>query len=120
MLAYCGMNCLECRAYKATVTANEEDLKKVAKEFGDGKYGDKQWVCLGCIQKDTRFVADYCAKCEIRTCAIERGVQNCAACDDYEGCGRLHGFLTKESEVLVRVMAFLRESFLARRECAGA
>lgn len=24
MLAYCGMNCLECRAYKATVTADEE------------------------------------------------------------------------------------------------
>jgi len=120
MLAYCGMNCLECRAYKATVTANEENLRQVATEFGEGKYADWQWICLGCTQEDTRFLADYCARCEIRTCAIERRVQNCAACDNFEECSRLHDFLAKESNVRVRVMALLRQSFLARREGATA
>ena len=37
MIGYCGINCLECNAYKATVTGNRDLLVEVSKKFWDGR-----------------------------------------------------------------------------------
>jgi hypothetical protein len=37
-----------------------------------------------------RMVA-YCVECAIRTCGLERGVENCAYCNDY-ACPKLLDF----------------------------
>lgn len=120
MLAYCGIHCDECPAYKGTVTTDIALLERAAGSFWDGAYSASEWVCLGCTPADQGFLAKYCATCKIRDCAIARGVGNCAACGEYESCTLLHGFLKGESAVLCKRMEWLRGRFLAaEEECAA-
>lgn len=121
MLGYCGINCDNCRAYKGTVAGDMALLEQAAGSFWEGAFSAKDWVCLGCRPADQPFLAKFCAGCTIRACAVERGLANCAACPDYEGCSRLHDFLRGESKELIQTMALLRERFLDRgREPEGA
>jgi len=113
MFGYCGINCDACPAYQGTITTNLELLEKAAGEYWTGAYSAKDWVCLGCTPADQGFLATYCAKCKIRACAIEKGVQNCAACDDYDSCSKMRAFLETEPEALTQRMAWLRERFMS-------
>jgi hypothetical protein len=115
MLGYCGIYCHNCSAYRGTVTRDMSLLEKVADKFGDGAYSAKDWICLGCQPADQLFLAKFCAKCGIRTCAIKKKVQNCAACDEFENCSKLHDFINAESEEIVWRMKSLRERFLDRQ-----
>jgi hypothetical protein len=115
MLGYCGINCDECAAYKGTVSTDIGLLEKAAGSYWDGAYSAQEWVCLGCTPADQGFLAKYCATCKIRTCAIAKGVQNCAACDGYESCQMLKDFIKGENEALCKRMEWLRGRFLALR-----
>jgi hypothetical protein len=67
-------------------------------------------------------LAKDCATCKIRDCAIEKKVQNCAACDTYESCQMPKDFIKGEHEALCKRMEWLRERFLAlqtERPAAG-
>lgn len=119
MLGYCGINCAECNAYKGTVATDISLLERAAKDFWDGAYSASEWVCLGCTPADQPFLAKYCASCKFRTCAIAKGVSNCAACPDFEGCTQLKEFIAGESEGLVQRMDWLRERFLALQSSDG-
>ncbi|MBL7065390.1 MAG: DUF3795 domain-containing protein [Anaerolineae bacterium] len=46
-------------------------------------------ICDGCLDGGRK--CSHCADCEIRACAVERGVTNCADCSEY-ACERLEGF----------------------------
>ncbi|MCX6101244.1 MAG: DUF3795 domain-containing protein [Candidatus Bipolaricaulota bacterium] len=81
--------------------------------YWDGAYSAQEWVCLGCTPADQGFLAKYCATCKIRGCAIEKKVQNCAACDGYESCQMLKDFIKGENEALCKRMEWLRGRFLA-------
>ncbi len=116
MLAYCGINCDECPAYKGTVITDIALLEKAAGSFWNGAYNAQEWVCLGCTPADQPFLAKFCATCKIRDCAIAKGAQNCAACADYESCKLLHDFIKGESESLCKRMEWLRGRFLAYKE----
>jgi hypothetical protein len=111
MLGYCGVNCAECPAYQGTVGSKMELLEKASQVFGNGAHSAKEWVCLGCTPADQAFLAKPCAACEMRTCAIAKGVQNCAACADYESCQRIQKIL--EPWGLSERMGWLRERFKA-------
>jgi hypothetical protein len=88
-IAYCGLDCSGCEVYRAT-KFDSDDLRK--------KYADKVFTqfkievepasvnCHGC--RDERPKTGYCAYCEVRKCAIDRGLENCAYCVDY-GCDKL-------------------------------
>jgi len=115
MLGYCGINCLECKAYKGTVNGDEDLLKQVATQFWNGVYSPRDWVCLGCGPHNQHFHAKFCSTCNIRLCATEREVQNCAACPEFERCSKLQEFIKSESPEIVRTMQWLRESYLATR-----
>ena len=122
MLGYCGINCDECAAYKGTVNTDVGLLEKAAGSYWDGAYSAPEWVCLGCTPEDQGFLAKYCATCKIRGCAIEKKVQNCAACDGFESCQMLKDFIKGENEALCRRMEWLRGRFLAlqtERPAAG-
>lgn len=108
MLGYCGIDCAECAAYKGTVSADVGLLKEVADSYGDGTFRAPDWVCLGCTPADQTLLAKDCATCKIRRCAIEKEVQNCSACDDYEPRAPLHDFNKGENEALRRRMEWLR------------
>jgi hypothetical protein len=120
MLGYCGINCTECSAYKATVTADEKLMQHVQDTFADGKGTREDWVCLGCLAAEPAFIAKFCATCKIRTCAIEHGITNCAACPDYDQCEQLQPFIETEGAAVVTGMRWLREAFVAEREKKAA
>ena len=113
MLGYCGINCDECAAYKGTVNTDVGLLEKAAGSYWDGAYSVQEWVCLGCSPADQGFLAKFCATCKIRDCAIDKKVQNCAACDTYESCRMLKDFINGENEALCKRMEWLRGRFLA-------
>lgn len=86
MMAYCGIICSDCPAYKATISNDMELKEKAAKDWGL-KVEDIN--CKGC-NSDT--VIGYCGKCEIRACNRSKNQDHCAQCDSY-GCEKISGFL---------------------------
>ena len=93
IIAHCGLNCGTCPAYIATKNddnqARIELAQKWSKEFGH-EMKPEDINCDGCISTGTR-VLGYCQICDIRKCAIGKGVVNCAHCNDY-GCEKLTAF----------------------------
>jgi hypothetical protein len=119
MLGYCGINCEACPAFQGTVTTNRSLLERACAEYSKGATSVVDWVCVGCTPPNQPFLAAYCARCSIRTCAIEQGVANCAACASYESCDKLRRFMETESEDVLQRMAWLRQRFLADCSAGG-
>lgn len=85
MIAFCGITCQECGAFLATRDNNDEKRAEVAqlwsKEFkSDIKPEDIN--CDGCLSEGGNLF-NYSKTCEIRKCAKEKGLVNCAHCSDY-------------------------------------
>jgi hypothetical protein len=96
MIAVCGLVCTECEGYLAT-QANDEAWKERLAERGRVEYGDPTITaagvtCDGCLAFAGRL-GGYCTKCEIRACGLERQVDNCGVCPDYETCSKIAGFI---------------------------
>ena len=94
MIAYCGLVCTDCPAYVATQADDRAALEQVAaqwrEEYNAPNITVEYVICDGCLTTDGRRCG-HCAECEIRACGIERGVVNCAHCDEYS-CEKLEGF----------------------------
>ena len=93
-IAYCGLVCAECPAYQGTRTDDIELLERTAKVWSEA-YGEdlspESLRCDGCKATDgTQGIT--CHMCRVRVCAIGRGVDSCALCDDY-GCDTLEEIL---------------------------
>lgn len=100
MIAFCGIDCGECPAYKATQTDNSKKLAEVAKEWSSDelKLGPKDVLCDGC---HSERVFRWAHSCTTRQCGLEKGVENCAQCDEYL-CDKLEkqwGMLGEETRV---------------------
>jgi len=84
-IAYCGIICSECPAFLATQKNDDNERKKVAemwsKQF-NAEFKPEDINCDGCLSESERLF-NYCRVCEIRKCGQEKGVKNCAYCDDY-------------------------------------
>ena len=96
MIAYCGLNCTECNAFKATHTKDIEWKKQLAKKWTDDdkvEFRPEDIDCDGC--KSDR-ISGWCREiCKVRPCAENRKVKTCAHCDEYQ-CEKLKKFLSKE------------------------
>jgi hypothetical protein len=93
MLAYCGITCTDCGAYVATQNNDDAKRKEVAEEWKKQFNADikpEDINCDGCLS-DTGRLVGHCYVCEIRKCGSEKGVVNCAYCDDY-ACDKLEQF----------------------------
>ena len=92
MVSCCGLLCSECGAFVAT--KNDDDAKRaeVAELWSKG-YGvdlkPEDINCSGCLS-DTEPLFGHCQVCEVRKCAGEKAVENCAHCDEY-ACEKLDG-----------------------------
>lgn len=73
--AYCGLNCGACPVGLANELNDDEALEKMAEEWGVKR---EDVVCSGC---KTDTVAPFCAGCEMRVCAMEKGLEFCSQCD---------------------------------------
>jgi hypothetical protein len=93
IIAFCGINCSECKAFIATQKEDDAMRKEIATEWSKG-FGHEikptEINCDGCLSSDGRHI-NYCNVCEIRKCGIEKGVTNCAYCVDYK-CDKLAKF----------------------------
>jgi len=84
MIAYCGEVCTECSAYVATQNDDLTALQHVADEWNATQGTSlraEDCICDGCLGEGRRI--GYCRTCEVRACAIERRLKNCAHCPDY-------------------------------------
>jgi hypothetical protein len=83
LIAYCGINCLKCHAYKATRNENNEELEKIAKRWGQNDqtiYTVQDIECKGC---NSKLLNKHCYVCEIRACGKEKQLSNCGKCDQF-------------------------------------
>jgi len=96
MIAYCGLDCSKCDAFKATQAKDLERKKELAKQWTEGLnvgFGPEDIDCNGCM---SYRISGWCRRiCKIRPCAEQRKVKTCAHCDDYL-CEKLEKFLSKE------------------------
>jgi len=93
MIARCGLVCSNCPTFLATRNDDDVARKKTvalyAEKFGlDLKPEDIN--CDGCLTVGGRQIG-FCQSCEIKRCCDEKGLANCALCDD-PPCERLVKF----------------------------
>lgn len=96
MIAFCGLDCSKCEAYLATQANDEAEKERIAaqwrQQFSAPSITAAYVTCDGCTDLQGH-AGGHCLECDIRACALERGVANCAHCTGYEGCDRLARFL---------------------------
>lgn len=101
MIAKCGIDCIECNAYKATITNSEELRKKTAQEWS-AQFGvlidPKTINCVGCQEDDKDKLCSHCQVCGVRSCAVEKGYKTCAECDDF-GCEKVAAIWKFDSKI---------------------
>jgi hypothetical protein len=82
VVAFCGLSCGKCRAYKAT--KNNDNMQRLKTAEVWRQYGHlfkpEEINCHGCTSKE-KLSFDYCNVCEVRKCGLEKGVKNCASCN---------------------------------------
>ena len=94
MIATCGLVCTDCEAYVATQANDLVTLERMAakarEEFNMPDITVESAMCDGCLSNGERLCG-YCFECQVRACGMERGMVNCAHCDDY-ACDKLEAF----------------------------
>ncbi len=96
MIAYCGLDCSKCDAFRATQTEDLEFKARIAERWSkelNREFTPEDITCDGC--KSDRLSAWCQSVCKIRPCAEGKGATTCAHCDNYL-CEKLEGFLTSE------------------------
>ena len=92
-IAYCGLVCTDCKAYIATQKNDDKMREEIAAEWTkeyhhDFKPGDIN--CDGCLPRTKKTIVQLNV-CKVRKCGQEKGVANCAYCEDYP-CEKLNRF----------------------------
>jgi len=93
IIAYCGIDCAECPAYLAHQNDDNELRAKTASQWTkayEHPFKPEDINCVNCLEVEGPHIG-HCSDCEIRACAQERKVANCAHCPDY-ACEKLEKF----------------------------
>ena len=108
ILTRCGYRCDLCLAYRPNVVANPSNRRKLSdgwfRYFGF-RLSPEEICCDGCMA-DTPNLID--KGCPVRPCVIEKGLDNCARCEQYV-CGKLAERLVVYEEVRRRAGAEIPE-----------
>ena len=92
MVAYCGLVCTACDAFKATQNNDDTSRQKVAEKWTkeyNHPFAVSDINCDGCTGSGK--LVSYCNVCPIRKCAVEKSVKSCGLCDEYP-CNGLNEF----------------------------
>jgi len=87
LIAYCGLDCALCGAYLAHKNDDQALREKTAAEWTvahNFNFTPDMINCTGC--KSAGIQVGHCSECEMRKCAIAKGVVNCGACDEFATC----------------------------------
>jgi len=84
LYAYCGLDCSDCPAYKATQSKDKKELKSLLEEWNspDCPLTVENLACDGCSANSKRHFK-FCGECPIRQCAHPKGYATCADCSDF-------------------------------------
>jgi hypothetical protein len=109
ILTRCGYRCDLCLAYRPNVEKNPSNQQKLSdgwhKYFGF-RIPQEQVLCDGCMSDHPKLIDQ---ACPVRPCAIEKGRDNCAQCEQYV-CEKLKERLVMYEEVKNRIGAEIPET----------
>ncbi len=102
LIGYCGLNCRECEAYRATVDDDNGLRERVAKhwsELNGVEITPEMINCLGCRAEGVK--TPFCEfMCPVRKCAEGRGIANCSRCAEFGRCEIIAEFIRVNPKVL--------------------
>jgi len=101
-MGYCGLVCETCPIYLATRKENRSEqamlrveIARLCREqYGLAYQAEDITDCDGCLGEESQLFPPS-RNCAIRSCAKEKGLENCAYCSDYT-CEQLETFFTTE------------------------
>lgn len=96
MIGYCGYSCHLCAARSDDPAVRQKLVDGWKKIFGHEHYTAENVKCDGCPADGK--VADQ--KCEARPCAKEKGVANCAYCDEFP-CDKMKHLVASRDGMLI-------------------
>ena len=95
-IAYCGLDCSACDAFKASQAKDIEHMKQIADRWNrelNTEFTVKDIECDGCL---SQRISGWCQSiCAIRPCAEKQNAKTCAHCSEYS-CEILETFLVGE------------------------
>ncbi|MDE6963245.1 MAG: DUF3795 domain-containing protein [Lachnospiraceae bacterium] len=107
MIGYCGLDCEKCDAYLATINDDQGLREKTAKlwaELNDAPILPEHINCQGCRVAGVKTV--FCdSLCDIRQCALKKGVTTCGECPELEKCRMVETITSDNPEALKNLMA---------------
>ena len=102
-MGFCGFRCELCPAYKDNITS-EEDRQRISdgwfKYYGF-RIPAEEIYCDGCLAENCLNPRRIDPECEVRACALERELANCAHCRDYI-CEKLSKKIIKPEKIAER------------------
>jgi hypothetical protein len=96
MIGYCGYRCDLCAARSADPVIRQKLVDGWRKIFGHQNYTAENVQCDGC--KSDGKLAD--KTCQARPCASMRGLDSCAACDEF-ACDKVRHLIASRDGMLV-------------------
>ena len=91
LISFCGIGCHECEAFEATQNDDNKKRIKVAKQWSkqhNTTFARHEINCDGC-KSQTGVLFKYSWTCDVRQCAVEKELENCAYCPEYP-CEKLN------------------------------
>jgi hypothetical protein len=89
-ISFCGTVCTECPAFLATQKDADDERREIAELWSkqyNAEIKPEDVNCDGCLSEGGRLFF-HCNVCEVRRCGQEKGLKNCAYCDEY-ACAKL-------------------------------
>lgn len=106
LIACCGLDCEKCDAYLATLHDDQALREKTAKLWAELNHAPilpEHINCQGCRAGGAKTV--FCESlCEIRRCALKRGVETCGGCPELETCRTLGAVTANAPEARKNLM----------------
>jgi hypothetical protein len=106
MLSRCGYRCDLCAARSDDPALRQKLVDGWREYLGHQMYTAENVRCDGCMS-DGRL-AD--KACPVRPCAIEKGIENCAYCDEYP-CDKLEGLICSREKFIKRLGKIPKEDY---------
>ena len=108
-LAYCGLVCASCPIHLATLESDNAEQARMRAEivrlcqehYGVAYTREDIGDCDGCRSEGGRLFSSS-RDCTIRNCARQKGLANCAHCDEYP-CAKLEAFFATEPAAKARL-----------------
>jgi len=102
ILTRCGYRCDLCLAYRPNLEQHPENRQILSDgwfTYFGFRIPPEQIHCDGCLSEHSHLIDQ---ECPVRPCVIQRGLQNCAECDEYI-CPKLSERLVTFEEIEMRL-----------------